>query len=36
MDQNLQGTKGKESFYVDNVGRITKIIDKVEVASPSW
>lgn len=33
MDQNLQGTKGKESFYVDNVGRITKIIDKVESSS---
>lgn len=33
MDQDLQGTKGKESFYVDNVGRITKIIDKVESSS---
>ncbi len=33
MDQDLQGTKGRESFYVDNVGRITKIIDKVESSS---
>ncbi|MEY8390651.1 peptidoglycan glycosyltransferase [Lachnospiraceae bacterium] len=33
MDQSLQGSKGKETFYVDSVGRITEIIDKVDASS---
>lgn len=33
MDQALQGSKGKETFYVDSVGRITEIIDKVDATS---
>lgn len=33
MDQELQGTKGKESFYVDNLGMVTEIIDKVDATS---
>ncbi|MCI8494449.1 MAG: peptidoglycan glycosyltransferase [Lachnospiraceae bacterium] len=33
MDRELQGTKGKESFYVDSVGRITEVIDRVESSS---
>lgn len=30
MDQQLQGSKGKESFYTDNMGRITEMIQKVD------
>lgn len=33
MDQELQGTKGKESFYVDNLGMVTEIINKVDATS---
>ncbi len=33
MDQHLQGTKGKESFYVDNLGMVTKVIKKVDASS---
>lgn len=33
MDQELQGTKGTEKFYVDSVGRVTEVIDKVEASS---
>ncbi len=33
MDQELQGTKGKETFYTDNMGRVTEVIDKVDAAS---
>ncbi|MFG6383685.1 MAG: peptidoglycan glycosyltransferase [Lachnospiraceae bacterium] len=33
MDQELQGTKGTEKFYVDSLGRVTEIIDKVEASS---
>lgn len=33
MEQNLQGKKGKETFYVDNVGRIAEVIDKIEPSS---
>lgn len=33
MDQELQGTKGTESFYTDNMGRVTEIIEKVDATS---
>lgn len=33
MDQELQGTKGTESFYTDNLGRVTEIIEKVDATS---
>ncbi len=33
MDQQLQGSKGKESFYTDNMGRITEMIEKVDASS---
>lgn len=33
MDQQLQGSKGKESFYTDNMGRITEMIQKVDASS---
>ncbi len=33
MDRELQGTKGKESFYVDNLGMVTEIIDKKDATS---
>lgn len=33
MDQELQGSKGTEKFYVDSVGRVTEIIEKVDASS---
>lgn len=33
MDQELQGSKGTESFYTDNMGRITEMIKKVDASS---
>lgn len=33
MDQQLQGSKGKESFYTDNMGRITEMINRVDASS---
>ena len=33
MDQQLQGSKGKESFYTDNMGRITEMIAQVDASS---
>ncbi len=33
MDQELQGSKGLESFYTDNMGRITEMIEKVDASS---
>jgi penicillin-binding protein 2 len=33
MEMQLQGTKGKETFYVDNVGRIVEVTEKKEEAS---
>ena len=33
MDQELQGSKGRESFYVDNLGMVTEIIDKADATS---
>ncbi|EOS24281.1 hypothetical protein C806_02323 [Lachnospiraceae bacterium 3-1] len=33
MDQELQGTKGREKFYADSVGRITEMIEQVDAAS---
>lgn len=33
MDLELQGSKGKESFYTDNMGRITEMIEKVDASS---
>lgn len=33
MEQELQGSKGMESFYVDSMGRVTEIIDQVEASS---
>lgn len=33
MDQHLQGSKGTEKFYTDNMGRIMEMIEKVEASS---
>lgn len=33
MDLQLQGSKGRESFYTDNMGRITEMIEKVDASS---
>lgn len=33
MDQQLQGSKGKETFYTDNMGRITEMIEQVDASS---
>lgn len=33
QEQSLQGKKGRETFYVDNVGRIVEVIDRVDPAS---
>ncbi len=33
MDQHLQGSKGTEKFYTDNMGRIMQMIKKVEASS---
>ncbi len=33
MDQELQGTKGTETFYTDNMGRVTEVIQKVDASS---
>jgi len=30
MEENLQGTKGSQTFYVDNRGRIRELVDTVE------
>lgn len=33
MDLQLQGSKGKETFYTDNMGRITEMIEQVDATS---
>lgn len=33
MEEELQGGKGKESFYVDNLGRIMEVTDRKEATS---
>lgn len=33
MDQELQGSKGTEKFYTDNMGRIMEMIEKVDAPS---
>lgn len=33
MEQSLQGGKGKETFYVDNMGRVVEMTDQVEATS---